>query len=64
MPGGGNVFYLQCHLYIGGKFGFLELMVQLHQLNACIPYFPRNAGTNGKADCHHLPDDELHIASH
>jgi hypothetical protein len=52
-------FYMRYHLYIGGKFGVREFMARLHRINACIPYFPRKADTQGKLDCRRLPDDEL-----
>ncbi len=52
-------FYMRYHLYIGGTFGVREFMARLHRINACIPYFPRKADTQGKLDCRCLPDDEL-----
>jgi hypothetical protein len=36
-----------------------EFMAQLHQINACIPYFPRKFNTQGTLDCRRLPDNEL-----
>jgi len=52
-------FYLRYHLYISGKFGVREFMARLHRINACIPYFPRKNGVNGRVVCTRLPDDEL-----